>query len=104
SKRLGRGKHTTRHVALSPLPGGGWIADTPGFSQLDFAGWEPADLSATFPEFSQLAPSCRFRGCLHGREPGCRVRQAAEQGDVAASRYEHYMSFLEEIQERKRRY
>lgn len=104
SMRLGRGRHTTRHVELIPLPGGGWVADTPGFSQLDFLEMEPEDLGPAFREFRALSEECRFRGCLHYKEPGCRVREASEQGDIAASRYEHYLIFLTEMKERKRRY
>jgi ribosome biogenesis GTPase len=105
SMRLGRGKHTTRHVELLALPGGGWVADTPGFSQLDFMEMEPEDLGRTFREFLPLAEECRFRGCLHHKEPGCRVREEAESGGrVAPSRYEHYLIFLQEMKDRKRRY
>ncbi|MFM9330214.1 ribosome small subunit-dependent GTPase A [Paenibacillus mesotrionivorans] len=105
SMRLGRGRHTTRHVELLALPDGGWVADTPGFSQLDFMEMEPEDLGGTFREFLPLAEECRFRGCLHHKEPGCRVREEAEGGGrVAPSRYEHYLIFLQEMKDRKRRY
>lgn len=104
SMRLGRGRHTTRHVELLPLPDGGWVADTPGFSQLDFMEMEPEDLGRTFREFVPLAEECRFRGCLHHKEPGCRVREEADGGRVAPSRYEHYLIFLQEMKDRKRRY
>jgi ribosome biogenesis GTPase / thiamine phosphate phosphatase len=104
SMRLGRGKHTTRHVELIPLPEGGWVADTPGFSQLDFMEMEPEELGATFREFVPLSEDCRFRGCLHHKEPGCKVIEAVEEGTVASSRYEHYLLFLEEMKNRKRRY
>lgn len=104
SHRLGRGKHTTRHCELVPLPDGGYIADTPGFSQLDFLTLEAEHLGAMFPEFRERSEHCRFRGCLHDREPGCGVREAAEAGEVAESRYRHYRLFLEEMKDRKRRY
>lgn len=104
SLKLGRGRHTTRHVELIPLPEGGWVADTPGFSQLDFLEMEPEELGPAFREFRSFSEECRFRGCLHHKEPGCRVREAAEQGEVAASRYEHYLAFLAEMRDRKRRY
>ncbi|WP_438446759.1 ribosome small subunit-dependent GTPase A [Gorillibacterium sp. sgz5001074] len=104
SMRLGRGRHTTRHVELIPLPEGGWVADTPGFSQLDFMEMEPEELGSTFREFVPLSEECRFRGCLHHKEPGCRVREAVAEGSVAATRYEHYLLFLEEMKDRKRRY
>lgn len=104
STRLGRGKHTTRHVELIPLPNRGVVADTPGFSSLDFSNMEPEDLSSCFIEFAAYAESCRFRGCLHRNEPSCAVREAAEDGRIAATRYEHYGLFFDEMKERKRRY
>jgi ribosome biogenesis GTPase len=104
STKLGRGKHTTRHVELIPLGNGGWVADTPGFSQLDFLQLEVEQLGECFIEFKALAAGCKFRGCLHQHEPDCRVRDALVQGDIAASRYDHYIQFLIEIKERKRRY
>lgn len=104
SMKLGRGRHTTRHVELIPLNGNGWVADTPGFSQLDFLEMEPEELGPAFREFRALSEECRFRGCLHHKEPGCRVREAAEARDIASFRYEHYLQFLTEMRERKRRY
>ncbi|SMG14888.1 ribosome small subunit-dependent GTPase A [Paenibacillus aquistagni] len=104
SHRLGRGKHTTRHVELLELPRGGYIADTPGFSQLDFLELGVEQLSDCFREFKALSEQCKFRGCTHTHEPGCQVKEALEAGDIAASRYEHYALFLEEMKEKKRRY
>lgn len=104
SDRLGRGRHTTRHVELIAHPEGGFIADTPGFSQLDFSGIEAEELSACFPEMARLAGACKFRGCLHRSEPDCAVMEAAADGRIAESRYRHYLQFLEEIQTTKRRY
>lgn len=104
SSRLGRGKHTTRHVELIPLEDSGWVADTPGFSQLDFSGTEAEDLGSCFRDFRPYAPGCRFRGCIHDREPGCKVREAVEEGALSPLRYEHYLQFLAEIKDRKRRY
>ncbi|QGQ96937.1 ribosome small subunit-dependent GTPase A [Paenibacillus psychroresistens] len=104
SHKLGRGKHTTRHVELIPLGNGGWVADTPGFSQLDFLQLEAEELSSCFIEFQALSEGCKFRGCLHQNEPDCRVKDALALGTIAASRYEHYIQFLVEIKERKRRY
>ncbi|MFD2670195.1 ribosome small subunit-dependent GTPase A [Marinicrinis sediminis] len=104
SQKLGRGKHTTRHVELIPLPGQAWMADTPGFSQLDFMQVEAEELSGCFPEFRALAASCKFRGCQHNGEPKCQVMNAVEQGEVSRSRYDHYLYFLQEIKDKKRRY
>ncbi|MBE1446337.1 ribosome small subunit-dependent GTPase A [Paenibacillus sp. OAS669] len=105
SMKLGRGKHTTRHVELIRLTNGGLVADTPGFSQLDFLQIEEAEqLSSCFREFRDHAAGCKFRGCLHLHEPDCKVLEAKENGDISESRYEHYLQFLTDIKERKRRY
>jgi ribosome biogenesis GTPase len=103
STHLGRGKHTTRHVELLPIQGG-WIADTPGFSSLEFLDEEPLDLAQAFIEFQRLASSCKFRGCLHLTEPKCAVKQALDDGEILPSRYENYQTFIQEIKERKPRY
>ena len=104
SEKLGRGKHTTRHVELMALPGGGLVADTPGFSQLDFAELGMTDIGSCFREFRELASGCKFRGCTHIHEPGCAVRLAVEQGQAAESRYGNYRSFMAEWKEKPRRY
>lgn len=103
STSLGRGKHTTRHVELYPLAGG-LVADTPGFSSLEFPNLAPEELSNYFIEFGQYQQHCRFRGCLHRKEPHCKVKDAVDEGTIATFRYEHYMTFLEEILNRKPRY
>ncbi|MDQ0719179.1 ribosome biogenesis GTPase [Paenibacillus sp. W4I10] len=104
SMRLGRGKHTTRHVELIPLDNGGFVADTPGFSQLDFLEIGVEELSTCFREFAQFADQCKFRGCTHTHEPGCRVLAAKEEGLISESRYQHYVLFLTEMKDKKRRY
>ncbi|MNI16343.1 putative ribosome biogenesis GTPase RsgA [compost metagenome] len=104
SMRLGRGRHTTRHVELIELENGGYVADTPGFSQLDFLELGVEELSLCFREFQNFAEGCKFRGCSHLHEPGCKVRQALDEGVIAPSRYEHYVQFHEEMKEKKRRY
>lgn len=104
SLRLGRGRHTTRHVELIELDNGGYVADTPGFSQLDFLELGVEELSTCFREFAPYAAECKFRGCSHLHEPGCRVVQAKEDGIILASRYEHYVEFYTEMKEKKRRY
>ncbi|MDF2838024.1 MAG: ribosome small subunit-dependent GTPase [Paenibacillus sp.] len=103
SNRLGRGKHTTRHVELVDI-GGAYVADTPGFSQLDFGELGIEDLGYCFVEMRELSPSCKFRGCTHVHEPGCAVLAALEAGDIIRSRYDHYLLFLEEMKDIKRRY
>lgn len=104
SMKLGRGRHTTRHVELIELENGAYVADTPGFSQLDFLELGVEELSTCFIEFRELAEGCKFRGCSHLHEPGCKVRQAVDDGVIANSRYEHYVQFHEEMKEKKRRY
>lgn len=104
SMRLGRGRHTTRHVELIELDNGGFVADTPGFSQLDFQELGVEELSSSFREFVPFAENCRFRGCSHTHEPGCRVIEAKDEGLIAPSRYEHYVEFFTEMKDKKRRY
>ena len=103
SSSLGRGKHTTRHVELLPLYNG-LVADTPGFSSIDFLELEPEELSACFPEFVEVQDECRFRGCMHKKEPGCQVKKEVELNTIPEYRYQHYLQFLNEIESRKPRY
>jgi ribosome biogenesis GTPase / thiamine phosphate phosphatase len=103
STHLGRGKHTTRHVELIGI-GNGLIADTPGFSSLEFTNIEVEDLSSCFPEIASCGENCKFRGCLHISEPKCAVKTAVESGEITNYRYEHYVEFLQEIKDRKPRY
>ncbi|RPF56040.1 ribosome small subunit-dependent GTPase A [Aquisalibacillus elongatus] len=103
SKSLGRGKHTTRHVELYSI-GDGYVADTPGFSSLDFDEIDLEELRFCFPEFLGYQDDCKFRGCLHINEPKCAVKSAVEDGDIPDFRYQHYENFYEEIKSRKPRY
>lgn len=103
SSHLGRGKHTTRHVELIEV-GSGLVADTPGFSSLDFIDIEVEDLTYCFPELKEVSQYCKFRGCTHLSEPKCAVKDAVEEGEITSYRYEHYVQFIEEIRERKPRY
>lgn len=103
SSSLGRGKHTTRHVELLPLYEG-LVADTPGFSSIDFLELEAEELSACFPEFVEVQDQCRFRGCMHKKEPGCQVKKEVELNTIPEYRYQHYLQFLNEIESRKPRY
>ena len=78
---------------------------TPGFSTLDFNDiHEPEELTFCFPEMKARFNECKFRGCLHVKEPNCAIKHALENGDIHPFRYEHYLQFLEEIQQRKMRY
>lgn len=103
SDSLGRGKHTTRHVELIEI-GNGLVADTPGFSSLELNDIKPEELSSYFPEMSQRSRDCKFRACNHLNEPKCAVRDAVENNEIPAYRYDHYQQFFAEIKERKPRY
>ena len=98
SDRLGRGRHTTRHIELFDVGGGTLIADTPGFSSFDLTQMQPIrkeELQRYFPEFRPYIGSCRFDDCAHLKEPGCGVLWALERGDVAPSRHESYRKLYE---------
>ena len=97
SDRLGRGKHTTRHIELFDV-GGTLIADTPGFSSFDLMQMQRMrkdELQSCFPEFRPLLGRCRFDDCAHLREPGCAVLEALENGQIAPSRHESYRKLYE---------
>lgn len=102
SQRMDRGKHTTRHVELLMLEGGGAVADTPGFSLLEMESLEPRLLPALYPEFKAYEGKCRFNGCLHQSEPGCAVKDAVAQGAISQERWQRYGELLQELKERWR--
>ncbi|HBG17583.1 MAG TPA: ribosome small subunit-dependent GTPase A [Firmicutes bacterium] len=100
SEKIGRGRHTTREAQLLPLPeGNGYIFDTPGFTQLDLDFLSPRDLADCFIEFAKYKTECHFLGCLHQQEPACGVKAAVEAGKIYPWRYEHYLMFLDELNE-----
>ncbi|WP_161877639.1 ribosome small subunit-dependent GTPase A [Alkalibacterium sp. MB6] len=103
SKSLGRGRHTTRHVELVPMLGG-LIADTPGFSAIQFEVIDEQELPTCFPEIWEHGKDCRFSGCIHQNEPNCAVKAAVDSGEIEAFRYKNYLSLLEEVQNRKPKY
>lgn len=102
SRKTGRGKHTTRFVQLVPLPSGGLIADSPGFSYLRLGDIRPDELRILFPGFGQLAQTCRFSSCLHRDEPGCEIKGAVADGRISQTRYENYLELLREIESYQR--
>lgn len=105
SEKIGRGKHTTRHTSLHALKAGGFVADTPGFTQLDIVGVSAVDLASYFREFAGMADQCRFRGCVHVSEPNCAIKAAVADGTIRSERYEHYTHFYQElIDQEKRRF
>ena len=97
SEKLGRGRHTTRHVQLYAI-GDALIADTPGFSSFDTDQMEvilKENLQYAFPEFGKYIGTCQFRDCSHRKEPGCAVTTALAKGDIGKSRYESYLKLYE---------
>ncbi len=101
SEKLGRGRHTTRHVELFPVAGG-LVADTPGFSSFDVDQMEAIpkmELAAAFREFAPYLDRCRFQGCAHVKERGCAVREALEAGEIAPSRHASYVRLYEQAKE-----
>lgn len=104
SQKLGRGRHTTRHVELFDIGGGTFIADTPGFASFGDETEEPirkGELADYFPEFETLLGTCRFDDCTHRKEPGCEIRAAVEAGTVQPSRYASYLRLYEEAAQLK---
>ncbi|WP_251546282.1 ribosome small subunit-dependent GTPase A [Limosilactobacillus caecicola] len=103
SQALKRGRHTTRKVTLLQV-GTALIADTPGFSSYEDFTMTKEKLPQLFPEMRALAPQCKFRGCLHLKEPGCAVKTAVEHGKIMPSRYDNYVQFQELIKNQKPKY
>lgn len=103
SKALGRGRHTTRHVELYSIDSG-LVADTPGFSKLDFSNISVEELSNCFIEFYELSDKCKFRNCTHINEPKCAVKQAVDNNEILKSRYKNYLNIINEIKSQKPKY
>lgn len=104
SKKLGRGKHTTRHVELFRLENGGYIADTPGFSTFETNKYDvilKEDLASCFVDFNDFTSKCKFQDCSHTKEKGCAVIQAVKDGLIASSRHESYVSMYYEAKQIK---
>ena len=102
SRKLKRGRHTTRHSELFCAEENTYLFDTPGFTSLIAPELEAAQLKDYFPEFDLPGESCSFRDCLHDKEPGCCVKAALEEGRIAESRYESYCRILDELRSRQR--
>lgn len=96
SRRLQRGRHTTVSSRLIPLPGGGLVADTPGFADVGVWGVGESEVERCYPEIARWAEQCRFRGCAHAGEPGCAVIEAREAGEIAPSRLESFRLLRDE--------
>ncbi len=105
SKKLKRGRHTTRHAQLLRVDEDTFLMDTPGFSALQIDDMDKEELRRYFPEFAPYEGTCRFQGCVHIAEPDCPVRDAVRAGTISRIRYEDYVELYQELKEReKRRY
>lgn len=105
SRKIDRGKHTTRHTELIVLPDmqhDSYFLDTPGFSSLYLQGIAYEELRDYFYEFQKYEPSCRFQGCMHLSEPDCAVKEAVEHGEIHSSRYENYTLLAQELKQAKK--
>ena len=104
SEKLGRGRHTTRHVELYDLGEDTFVADTPGFSSFDTDQMDvilKENLQYAFPDFGRYLGGCQFRDCSHRAEPGCAVRAALERGDIQPTRYDSYLRLYEKASQIK---
>ncbi len=102
SRKIARGKHTTRHSELIYIEEGSYIMDTPGFSSLYVNDFGEEELKMYFREFAPFEGRCRFNGCSHVHEPGCAVKAAVEEGQIHRSRYENYLEMYRELKEKKK--
>ena len=102
SKKLKRGKHTTRHSQVIPVGEDTFLVDTPGFSSLYLTDMEEQELKNYFPEFREYEEECRFQGCRHIHEPGCAVKEALEEDKISRLRYEDYLALHQELKEKRR--
>lgn len=97
SKKIERGRHTTRHSEIIPIHGNTYIVDTPGFSTLYIPDFEKQELQRYYREFAEFEPNCRFTGCSHIGEPDCGVREALREGKISQMRYDNYKLLFEEL-------
>lgn len=102
SKKLGRGRHTTRHSQIIQIEKDTWLYDTPGFTSFYVEEIEKEELRFYFREFSKYEGTCRFQGCTHTHEPGCMVKNALEEGKISKERYENYLELYGELKEKRR--
>ena len=102
SKKLGRGRHTTRHSQNIQIEEDTWLYDTPGFTSFYVEEIEKEELRFYFREFSKYEGTCRFQGCTHTHEPGCMVKNALEEGKISKERYENYLELYGELKVKRR--
>jgi len=104
SESVNKGRHTTVGAVMHPLPGGGYVADTPGLREVGVWGLDPVDLPDCFPEFRPFIHECRFGNCSHLSEPGCAVIAAVSSGAVSAARHDSYSRLRLELEETEKRW
>lgn len=102
SRKIERGRHTTRHAELFAIDDTSYIMDTPGFSSLYVNDFEKEDLKYYFPEFASYEGQCKFHGCDHIHEPGCAVKEAVEAGAIHPVRYKDYTELYQELKDKRR--
>ena len=102
SKKIDRGRHTTRHTELIWIKQDTYFLDTPGFSSLYLQNLQREELRDYYPEFLPYEKQCRFQGCMHISEPDCGVKEALKEGKIHPSRYENYKLFEKELKEQRR--
>lgn len=102
SRKIERGKHTTRHAQLFSLGEDTYIMDTPGFTSLNLTEMEKEELKEYYPEFRNYEKNCRFGGCMHLSEPVCGVKEALSEGKISRVRYDNYMLLYDELKNRKK--
>ena len=102
SRKLKRGRHTTRHSQVIPVGEETFLVDTPGFSSLYLTDMEEQELKDFFPEFRRYEGKCRFQGCRHVHEPDCAVKEALDNQEISSLRYEDYLSLYQELKEKRR--
>ena len=104
SESVNKGRHTTVGAVLVPLPGGGYVVDTPGLREVGMWGLPADTLDRCFPEFRPVLGECRFQNCRHLSEPGCAVRAGVESGSISAARHASYAKLMGELMEGEREY
>lgn len=102
SRKIDRGKNTTRSCELIPVPGGGMVLDTPGFSLLETEVFDPVELKDSYPEFLPYEGQCFFQPCYHATEPRCAAREAVASGAIDAQRHGRYVELLTGMRQRWR--
>ncbi len=100
SSKTGKGRHTTSHFELHPLPEGGYLGDTPGLREFGIWGVSQVTLGDYFRDFREYQQYCHFKGCTHSHEPKCGVKEAVENGKIDSGRYHRYLRILQTLPRR----